>query len=884
MGADIVETISLTLNGESVSVPSGSTILEAARRIGLYIPTLCHHDLLRPLGACRICQVEDHARGVLIPACAAKVAPGMVIVTDSPRVVRNRRNIIRLLLASHPESCLVCEKGNLCELRGLAARLGVGAHGLDRMPYRPLVMDLNPFLARDLSKCIMCAKCIRVDQEVVCEGVIDYNFRGFDAHPAAVFHSPLADAACTFCGSCLSVCPTGAIFEKNKTRLDHGGRRTESVCSFCACGCSIKLEHDHVQVRSVSPGEKTGSANGVALCVKGHFGHDYLSSPDRLRAPLIRTDHGFRAVSWDEALAFMAERLGGILAAHGPDALGFWGGGRALVEEAYLFQRLARDVFRTNNIDHGARAVWGPALRVLLETSGFAAGSGSFRDVEGSGAILLIGADPTRTAPVLGYHLKRGQKNGSRLIVVDPVRTKPASQADIWLRVRPGRDYFVLSGLIKVILEEDLADRQFIAGKTRNFEAWRAGLTGMSIAACAREAGVEEGLLREAARVLSRSGPAFVIFGEGLARQAGSADLTRLLLGLTLLTGNLGKDRSGFLPLFKEAGAQGALDMGLAPDLLPGQRPVEGQPGLDAWNMLTAAREGRLKGLFVLGENPAAVFPGAGETAAALGSLDFLVVQGLFPTETTRLAHLTLPAAAWAEKEGTAVNLERRVQKLTRAVPTPGDFPRDWEVFKKLAELRGHDWGYESVEDVWKEIETATPLYSCLSEVLDAGEETFWPVPGAEKVVDTLPHGIGHANGKAVFLPAPGPAENPPTTSETYPFILFQGHILQHLGDGSVSGFSRRLGLARGRVGLDVAPGDWERLGLSSGDEVRVISACGELTVPARLAPELPDGVAFLPACFPGARPNVLFPFFDPRVSPRQNLKHCPVRLERRPG
>ncbi|MBU2549785.1 MAG: molybdopterin-dependent oxidoreductase, partial [Proteobacteria bacterium] len=486
-----METITLTINGKTVSARTGQTILELARRHDIHIPTLCHHDALRSIGACRLCQVEDVNRGVIVPACVTHPAAGMVIETDSPRVVRNRRNIIRLLLAAHPESCVVCEKGNTCELRNLAAQMGVGRHGLDRMPFYPLVQDVNPFLVRDLSKCIMCAKCVRADQEVVCEGVIDYNFRGFDAHPATLFSQPLETAQCTFCGSCMNVCPVGAISEKERRRLDHAGARTESVCSFCACGCSVWLEHDHLSVRQVAPTERPHTGNGITLCVKGHFGHDYLNHPDRLSTPLIRTEDGFRAAGWDEALDLVASKLGGIREAHGPGAVGFLGSVRATNEEAYLFQKLARTVFGTNNVDTAARAAWAPLLKVLHAATGFAAGTGSFKDIETSDAVLVIGADPTRTAPVLGYHLKRAARYGGKtLVVVDPVRTKLVPFARTWLQPGPATEAWVLKGLIRAILDDDLLDRQFVAAKTNGFDELSAAFDGVSVAECAQAAGL----------------------------------------------------------------------------------------------------------------------------------------------------------------------------------------------------------------------------------------------------------------------------------------------------------------------------------------------------------------------------------------------------------
>ena len=893
-----METITLTIDGNAISSRADRTILEVARAHGIYIPTLCHHEALRPIGACRLCQVEDEKRGVVVPACVTKIAPGMVITTGSERVRRNRRNIIRLLLAAHPESCVVCERGNKCELRNLAAQMGVGAHGLDKMPYHPGVQDVNPFLVRDLSKCIMCAKCVRADQESVCEGIIDYNFRGFDAHPATLLGRPLERAECTFCGSCLTVCPVGAISEKERCRLDHAGTRTPSVCSFCACGCSIWLEHDHQSVRQVAPTEQPQTANGITLCVRGHFGHDYLNHPDRLTTPLVRTEEGFRPIGWEEALDLIATKLGAIKADHGPDAIGFLGSVRATNEESYLFQKLARQVVGTNNVDATVRAVWAPLMRVIHEATGFAAGSSTFKDVEQSDAVLVIGVDATRSAPVLGYHLKRAARYGGKaLIVVDPVRSKLASFAETWLRPVSGVEAQVLKGLIKVVMEEDLIDRQFVTAKTEGYELMAERFARVSVPECAQAAGLEESDLRAAARRFAAAPAGFIVFGEGVAARSDAADLARLLVDLALLTGNLGKERSGLIPVLGDAGGQGALDMGLGPEWLPGQKLTEDaearaslakvwgtllpeKPGLDALEMIQAAHDGILKGLYVFAEHPVGLFPGGDYTAEALRALDFLVVQDLFLTETAKLAHLVLPSTAWAEKNGTVTNIERRVQRIHRAVPPPGDFPPDIEVFKALAGRLGAAWPYKTADDVLSEIEQAAPLYDGIGQMDLNKNAIFWPLPGLENVEDTLPHGIGLPKGRAVFqVPDLAVTAYLPATDE-YPTILIVGPVLQHLGAGVRSSHSRRLRKAAPEAALGLPPEDLDALGVVAGQRVRVVSADGALEAPVAAMPELPAGSAFLPGSYPGINPGGLFPWKLTAGGPGRPGSLCRVRIE----
>ena len=894
-----MDAITFTINGNTISARAEKTILEVARDHGIYIPTLCHHDLLRPIGACRLCQVEDEKRNMVVPACVTKIQQGMVINTDSPRVIRNRKNIIRLLLSAHPESCVVCEKGNQCELRQLAAQMGIGATGLDPMPYDPTVLDINPFLSRDLSKCILCAKCIRADKECVVEGVLDYTMRGFDAHPSTIFHQPLEGAECTFCGTCLSVCPTAAIAEKGKIRLGHAGARTRSVCSFCACGCSIYLKHDHSSVLGVAPTALPDTANGISLCVKGHFGHDYLNSPDRLRSPLLKTDDGFQPVSWEEALDRISGNLARIRDEHGPGALGFMGSSRGTNEENYLFQKFARSVLGVNNIDTVSSGGWRLASCCIRESTGFAAGSNAFRDLELSDAILVIGADPTQTAPVMGFHIKRAaRREETNLIVIDPVDTRLTPFAALAVKPNIASDYHILKAILKVILEEELFDEKFVLSKTREFDALKDYLKDVSVSECAHKSGVSEKELRDAARMFSSASRGSVVFGAGIMDQPRGAELVKLLVDMVLLTGNLGKERAGIYPVLKDCNTQGAGDMGLRPDFLPGyysvgnkdtedlfsrlwSAPPPTAAGLDALEMVSAAREGALKGMFVFCENPLRVLPDCNAATEAFTNLEFLVVQDMFLSETARLADVVLPAAAFAEKEGTVTNLERRVQRLHQAVPPPDDSPPQWQTFMRLAEKLGHTWSYGSVDDILREIVQAVPVYSG-AESMDLDNQPLqWPLPGLDEVVDTMPHGIGHKDGKAVFLiPEAEDGYGVPEEKE-YPFVLMQGHILQRLGSGTRTSRSKRLRVAASQARLGINPDDMESLAIQSGETVRVISTNGSVEIAATGDQRLPRGLVFVPASFPELAHNTLFGCDWSQGKKNTFRKHCRVNVEK---
>ncbi|MBM4433141.1 MAG: formate dehydrogenase subunit alpha, partial [Chloroflexi bacterium] len=435
-----METITITLDGVEVSGYSGMTILELAREAGVNIPTLCHDSYLNPTGACRLCLVEDEHSGALLASCVATIAPGMVINTHSPRVLERRKIIIKLMLASHPDSCLVCDKGNRCQLRGIAAEMGIGQVELQRISQSGAIEEVNPFIERDLSKCILCAKCIRADQELVVEGAIDYIDRGSVAKPATLHDLPLEKSECTFCGTCVALCPTGALMEKEK--IYHGTTTTivDTVCPFCGCGCSICLEVKDNRIVRVKPGTESPVNRGT-LCVRGSYGYDFVHSPERLTKPLIKIDGNFQAVSWEQALDRVAAEFKRIKEGCGADNLAILGSSKCTNEENYLLQRLARGVLGTNNIDNGSR-LYGSASRVGLgKTIGFPGTTNTLEELEQSEVIMVIGANPAVSAPAVGYAIKRAVKyNGAKLLLVEPQETKLASFAHLWLRPKIGTD------------------------------------------------------------------------------------------------------------------------------------------------------------------------------------------------------------------------------------------------------------------------------------------------------------------------------------------------------------------------------------------------------------------------------------------------------------
>ncbi|HEY4711943.1 MAG TPA: molybdopterin-dependent oxidoreductase, partial [Dehalococcoidia bacterium] len=650
-----LQPITITLDGREVSGYLGMTILELAKESGVEIPTLCHDNHLPPTGACRVCLVENEQNGALLASCVTPIASGMVINTHSPRVIERRKTIVKLMLTSHPDSCLVCDKGNRCQLRQIASDLGIGLVELQRIPRMFSIEEVNPFLERDLSKCILCAKCIRACQELVVEGAIDYFQRGFTTIPATLDNLPLENSECTFCGTCVALCPTGALTEKEKTYRGTTQTIVQTTCPFCGCGCSICLETRDGHVVRVVPG-KESSVNKGTLCVRGSYGCDFVNSPDRLTKPLVKRDNTFEEVSWEEALERVATGFKRVKDERGSDSLAVLGSSKCTNEDNYVLQRFARCVLGTNNIDNGGR-LYNSASRIGLGSSlSFSGTTNYLSDLEQTELILVIGADPSSSAPAVGYAIKCAVKQrGVKLLLIDPRRTKLSLFAHLWLRPNVGTDVALLNGLAKVIIDEGLLDEEFVARRTDNFEAFNESLKKYTVEYVEKTTGVTGQEIRAAARLYARASRAAIVYGTGITQHTTGTDGVKALANLALLMGNVGCKGGGIYALQRENNGQGACDMGTLPKYLPGYQSVEdaqargkfearwgvslpAEVGLTAMEIMEQAKNGKIRGMYIVGENPVLSFPHSGLVTKALASLDFLVVQDMFLTETAKLA------------------------------------------------------------------------------------------------------------------------------------------------------------------------------------------------------------------------------------------------------
>jgi len=891
-----LEAITITLNGSEVSGHPGMTILELAKESGVAIPTLCYDAHLTPIGACRICLVEDERTGAISASCVTPIAPGMVIRTNSPKVQERRKTIIKLMLASHPDSCLVCDKGNRCELRKIASDMGVGLIDLQRIPQPATIEEVNPFIERDLSKCVLCGKCIRADQELVVEGAIDYFHRGFASRPATLYDVPLEKSECTFCGTCVAICPTGALMEKKRSYRGTAPANVTTVCPFCGCGCTISLEVKDNQIVRARP-DRNSVVNRGTLCVKGSYGYDFVHSPERLTAPLVRVNGNLEKVSWQKALETAASELKRIKDKYGADSLAVLSSPKCTNEENYLLQRFTRAVLGTNNIDNGSRLCSTASIIGLGSVVGFPGTTNRIEALEQSEVIMVVGANLPSSAPIIGYAVKRAARfKGARLLLIDPQQTRLSSFAHMWLGPRIGTDVALINGMLKVIIDEGLRDEEFVTRKTDNFEAFSKSLNKYTPDYVEGVTGVPGKELARAARLFAMADVASIVCGDGITQQVKGTDSVIALANLAMLTGNIGP-RGGIFAVQKDCNGQGACDMGAFPNLLPGYSCVENTQvrkkfaerwgaelpagtGLTALEMISQARAGKIKGMYIVGENPLLSFPNAGLVKEALSSLEFLAVNDLFLTETARLAHVVLPAASFAEKEGTFTNFEGRVQRVRRVIQPVGESLPDWQIIFKLANTMGQPMSYLSPSQIMDEIQELIPMYQGISYKEADTEGVYRAGTDRDHLRNRRLYKGQFPSGFGRFTPIQYEPQ-PETPGDGYPLTLLTGSVLYHSGSGSRSSRSQRLSEFAPDAYVEIGEQDALHLGLSQGDTVRVISPSGEVSAVARFSDRLPRGTVFMPASFPGTPVNRLFDsVLDPQAK-TPALKVCPVKLER---
>ena len=843
-------TVSLTIDGTSVDVADGSSVLDAVLDAGRRVPHLCKDKDQSPIGSCRTCMVAIEGVRGLRASCHTPATTGMAVSTSGEALDRVRRTVLELTASMVDGEVVSTREGVSGELRGELERYHVRANRYDPHP-RPHVDTSSPFFDTDLSACILCGRCVNACQDVQHIGAIAIAGSGRDARIASFMDGPIAESICTSCGQCVSVCPTGAILPKRVESIPLVAKEVASTCPYCGVGCGIALQVDaNDRLIGVLDQPANPSSNGM-LCVKGRFGTSFVHHADRLTQPLIRRDGKLQPASWDEALDLVAAKL-----VEHRDSFAALASAKGTNEDGYVFQKFVRLLMGTNSIDHCSRLCHGPSVKAMLLQIGSGATSNSYEDYENAGCLMVVGSDTSSNHPVIASRLRRAiDTRGTKLIVVNPTRIDLCDYTDMWLRPNPGTDVALFNSLARAVLDEGLEDDAFIDGRTEGFDEWRASLEAYAPEETERLTGVPAELVRRAARTYAR--PPFsgscLLWGMGVTQHTCGTDNAHALVNLALATGQVGKPGSGISPLRGQNNVQGCGDAGCLPDQLPGLQGIGAEvvrkfadawggelsaaPGLTATEMIEEAAVGRLDCMYVVGENPLLSEPHLAHAEEAIDRLKFLVVQEIFMTETAERADVVLPSTSFAEKEGTFTNSERRVQRVRQAIPPVGDSRPDWaivcDVAQRVARLLGrpaHGFDFESPAAIFDELAALAPSMSGISHArLDHEGGIQWPCPtpdhpGTPRLfAGTFPLGRGR------FVPVtqgPPAAELP---SRRFPYILNTGRVLYHWHGGTMTRRVRGLLERSPTVRVAIHPLDAEAEGLANGGEVIVTSRRGEL-------------------------------------------------------
>ena len=933
------QVIHFTLDGQDITAFDGESIFSAAKRHGAAIPHLCFKEGYRADGNCRACVVEIDGERTLAPSCCRNVSPGMKVQARSERALNSQRMVLEMLMADMPEqgfkwndtlpaaadtppdSTQPSEHG---ELSLWANRLGVHVRAALRATQRAAIApDLShPAMVVNLDACIQCNRCVRACREEQVNDVIGMAYRGAQAQIVFDLGDDLGASSCVACGECVQACPTGALMPKTQVGSQAVDSRVDSVCPFCGVGCL--LTYNVKDNRIVSVDGRDGPANQSRLCVKGRFGFDYAHSPQRLSVPLIRKpgvakdasvaakpedwQQVFREATWEEALALACTQLSNLRDTYGPKSLAGFGSAKGSNEEAYLFQKLIRTGFGSNNVDHCTRLCHASSVAALLEGVGSGAVSNQVNDVEHAELILVIGSNPTANHPVAATWMKNAAKRGAKIVLADPRITDMGKHAWRTMQFKPDTDVAMLNALIHVVIEEGLVDQTFVRERTDNFEALRDNVAGYSPEAMAAVCGVSAKTLREVARAFATAKSAMILWGMGVSQHVHGTDNARCLIALASVTGQIGKPGSGLHPLRGQNNVQGASDAGLIPMMFPNYQrvdnanahawfeqfwdhPLDDTPGYTVVEIMQKALADdsdphKVRGMYIMGENPAMSDPDLNHARHALASMSHVVVQDIFMTETAWLADVVLPATAWPEKTGTVSNTDRMVQLGQQAVSPPGQAKPDLWIIQQMAKGMGLQWDYAGehcgVAAVYEEMRQAmhTAIAGITWDRLQRESSVTYPClsesdPGAPTVfIDTF----ATANGRVQLVPADIIAANERPDSD-YPFVLITGRQLEHWHTGSMTRRSYVLDAIEPVATASMCAADLQRLGLQAGDVVTVRSRRGAVVLHVRLDDGTPSGAVFIPFAYAEAAANLLTNAALDPVGKIPEFKYCAVAV-----
>ena len=865
-----MDTIQFYIDGQEIHAFAGQTILQAALAAYVSIPHLCYDPKLTPSGGCRLCVIEIEGQPGLQAACVRQAEPGMKVRNNTDSIRALRKNIIELLISEHNISqCAICDTDGDCLLQEYAYEYDadVARHpSVMLSPDEENYTSGNKAIKYDPSKCVRCMRCVKVCDEVQGCHALTMQGRASAVEVTAGFDVALYDSTCEACGQCISACPVGALYERGASGKGKAKDmvKTRTTCPYCGVGCQIDLNVHKKTGNIVRVTSETGIIpNDGNLCVKGRFGMDFVGSPDRLIAPLIRENGVFREASWDEALDLVAARFNALKDKYGPNALACLSSAKTTNEDNFIMQKLGRAVFQTNNIDHCARLCHASTVTGLARAFGSGAMTNSIEELGRTPLVFVIGSNTTECHPVIGILIRQAVASGNTtLIVADPRRIPLTNIAKIHLQHCPGTDVALINAFLNVILAEGLEDRAFIEERTEGFEGIRAGITHCTPEWAAEITGVPADDIRRAARLYASASSAAIVYSMGITQHTTGTDNVLALANLALATGNVGRECAGVNPLRGQNNVQGACDMGALPNVFSGYQPVTDAgirekferawnislphaPGLTMMEMINAAQNKELHGIYIMGENGLLSEPDIGHVRAGMEALDFLVVQDIFLTETAQLADVVLPALSFAERDGCFTNTERRVQRVVPAVSAPGQAREDWRILCDVATRMGYPMDYPNTAAITNEIAALTPVYGGITHDRLGAPGLQWPCPTREHPGTKFLHKEGFARGKGKFhlVEQISPKEVP---DSEYPFVLTTGRILEHYHTGTMS---RRSLVLDDRVPcgcVELHPDDAATLGIAQHEPVRVESRRGGIELPAFVTKRVAKGTVFI--------------------------------------
>jgi formate dehydrogenase major subunit len=879
------EPVSLSIDGATVTVPAGTSVMRAAAEAGVKVPRLCATDSLEAFGSCRVCLVEIDGMKGYPASCTTPVQGGMVVRTQTDKLAGLRRNVMELYISDHPLDCLTCAANGDCELQDTAGELGLREvrYGFDGANHLSAQKDQsNPYFSFDPAKCIVCSRCVRACEEVQGTFALSIQGRGFDSSVSAGQDEDFMASECVSCGACVKACPTATLMENSI--IEHGvpEHSVVTTCAYCGVGCSFRAEVKGSTVVRMTP-HKDGPANEGHACVKGRFAFGYANHRDRITQPMIREriDQPWRVVSWDEAIDHAARRLRAIQQQHGRNSIGAISSSRCTNEEVYLVQKLVRSGFGNNNIDTCARVCHSPTGYGLKTTLGESAGTQAFASVAHTDVVMVMGSNPTEAHPVFGSRLKKRLREGAKLIVIDPrgieLVNAPHVRADHHLALNPGTNVAVLNALAHVVVTENLHDEVFVAQRcdTEVFASWLEFIRDPCHAPEQLESvtAVPAAQLREAARLYATGGNAAIYYGLGVTEHSQGSTAVMGIANLAMLTGNVGREGVGVNPMRGQNNVQGSCDMGSFPHELPGYRHIsdadtramferewgvslDPEPGMRIPNMFDAAIDGNFKGLYCQGEDVAQSDPNTQHIQAALESLECLVVQDIFLNETAKYAHVFLPGSSFLEKNGTFTNAERRISPVRKVMPALAG-KEDWEVTQALANALGCGMDYRHPSGIMDEIARLTPTFNGVSYAkLDAQGSIQWPCNEAAPAGTPTMHVDTFVRGKGYFAITEYVATEE-RASRRFPLLLTTGRILSQYNVGAQT---RRTANSQWHPEdiLEIHPHDAQERGIAQGDWVGIQSRVGNTVLHAQLSERVKPGVVYTTFHHPLSGANVI--------------------------